>query len=48
MRRLAVLPINVWGSDQNHSRSGPADHRDAYVNISPGREPSRTWQDKLL
>ena len=32
VRSLAVLPINVWGSGQDHSRSGPPDNDFACIN----------------
>ncbi|KAE8450655.1 hypothetical protein EG329_005999 [Mollisiaceae sp. DMI_Dod_QoI] len=41
MRGLAVLPINVWGSGQNHSRSGSSESDDACVNHVHGWRPAK-------
>jgi alpha 1,6-mannosyltransferase len=45
MRGLGVLPVNVWGSGQRHSRAGRFDHVDACINHVYGHKPSTSiWQ----
>ncbi|TGO08205.1 hypothetical protein BTUL_0221g00220 [Botrytis tulipae] len=45
LRGLGILPINVWGSGQRHSRSGTFGHEDACINHVYGRRPSVSlWQ----
>ncbi|KUJ24420.1 uncharacterized protein LY89DRAFT_605054, partial [Mollisia scopiformis] len=39
MPGVAVLPVNVWGSGQSHSRSGPSESDDACVNHVHGWRP---------
>lgn len=41
LRGLAVLPINVWGSGQMHSKSGPSESDDACVNHVHGWRPKK-------
>ncbi|OWP04802.1 hypothetical protein B2J93_4084 [Marssonina coronariae] len=42
MRGLAVLPVNIWYSGQNHSRSGSFEHPSACINYVPGFTPKHS------
>ncbi len=48
MRGLAVLPINIWGSGQSHSKSGSSEHPDACVNHVPSYMPRQSWKEKAF
>jgi alpha 1,6-mannosyltransferase len=41
MSGMAILPLNVWGNGQSHSRSGPAESDDACVNHIHGWRPQK-------
>lgn len=48
IRGLAVLPINIWGSGQSHSKSASFEHPDACVNHVPGFRPRQSWKEKAF
>lgn len=48
LRGLAVLPINIWGSGQHHSRSGSTDDAEACINRVHGWKIRKTWREKVL